>query len=393
MRAARLLRSVLLAGAIGVVGLATLVPGDPAAAEHSVLCLLCGERGAADALLNLLLFVPLGAVLGSTRPGTYRRNLTIAAVLSLLVELSQHLVPGRHVSAGDVLFNTLGAAAGIWIVANAPLWSSPARTAASRLAVLAGATAVIVFAGTGYLLSPTFPPSTYFGQWTPRLGHLEPYHGRVLDARIASIPLPPRRLADSDTVRALLRSGAPLWITATAGPPTTALGSLFSIYDDSQREILLVGPDGYDLVLRHRSRANGVRFDHPGVRLVGALGTTSPGDTVRIAVWRTEGGRCVELDRQSTCRLGFTVGSGWTVLHSDTRIPTAVLNAGWLALLMLPFGYWARRNTASLLAGAAIVGGLIVVPLATPLLATPFTEWIGAMTGATAGLCLQRGPR
>ena len=69
-------------------------------------------------------------------------------------------------------------------------------------------------------------------------------------------------------------------VHAIAGPPVTALGSLFSIADHRQRRILLIGPDRDDLVLQVRPRAADVLLDHPSRRLRGAMDAVHPGDTI-----------------------------------------------------------------------------------------------------------------
>ncbi len=60
---------------------------------------------------NVLLFAPLGIVLG-VRGGGGRRVVVIGAVLSIAIEATQFLIPGRTTSVDDVLLNTLGIATG-----------------------------------------------------------------------------------------------------------------------------------------------------------------------------------------------------------------------------------------------------------------------------------------
>lgn len=75
-----------------------------------------------DVALNLLGFVPFGFVL-AWRGG--RRGVAIAVAsglaLSLVVELAQVAIPGRHSSAVDVISNTLGAFCGAALA----LWMAP----------------------------------------------------------------------------------------------------------------------------------------------------------------------------------------------------------------------------------------------------------------------------
>ena len=67
-----------------------------------------------DVLLNVLLFMPLGAALGVLRV----RAVGAAAMgffLSTTIELLQYGIPGREPSARDVLTNTIGTIMGALI--------------------------------------------------------------------------------------------------------------------------------------------------------------------------------------------------------------------------------------------------------------------------------------
>jgi len=101
---------VLVACLVAIAAM-TLVPLH--GPEHLEL-----QPGKADPLgdvANLLLFAPLGGVLYLRRwPAV--QAIAAAAALSLAVELLQLVIPGRTTSTDDVVFNTLGAAAG-WLLA------------------------------------------------------------------------------------------------------------------------------------------------------------------------------------------------------------------------------------------------------------------------------------
>jgi glycopeptide antibiotics resistance protein len=66
---------------------------------------------AAAVLGNVLLFLPLGAVL-RLQGLRVRRVIVAGCVLSLAIELAQLAIPGRTTSTDDVLLNTAGAALG-----------------------------------------------------------------------------------------------------------------------------------------------------------------------------------------------------------------------------------------------------------------------------------------
>jgi len=97
-----------------------------------------------------------------------------------------------------------------------------------------------VVALTGVLLGPSFPDDTYYGDWTPRLGHLEWFGGRVLQASLGELAIPPGALAISSQVRRQLLSGAAIDGHGRAGPGPSGLAPLFTIADGHQREIVLL---------------------------------------------------------------------------------------------------------------------------------------------------------
>jgi glycopeptide antibiotics resistance protein len=72
-----------------------------------------------DVLLNILMYVPLGCLLGLLVRRRDRRTfaalvLTVAA-MSLAFETAQLLLPSRFPSVDDLICNTLGGALGIWL--------------------------------------------------------------------------------------------------------------------------------------------------------------------------------------------------------------------------------------------------------------------------------------
>jgi hypothetical protein len=65
---------------------------------------------------------------------------------------------------------------------------------------------------TGILLQPSYPSTIYYGQWTPRLAHLQPYDGQVTEAYLGPIEIGWRRLPNSAEVREQLHAAAPLHV-------------------------------------------------------------------------------------------------------------------------------------------------------------------------------------
>lgn len=380
-------RGVLVA-VILAIAVATLRPIFDVSFAPPVACLLCGTRGVSDFILNIALFFPLGVALAWLGM-PLRRALLTGLIGSGLIEVAQMALPGRDSSLGDVISNSVGCALGALGVTRAALvlewtWRHPPVIPVGW----GGLTATIAVA-TGWLLAPTFPESTYFGQWTPDLGHLEWYRGRVTGATVGSHPVPEGRIPDGERVRSLLTDGRPIDVRGVAGPPTTKLGSLFSIYDDRQREIVLIGPDRDDLAFRYRTRATVFNLDQPDYRGWGLLSDLTVGDSIRVRVSGTPLGSCLEINAVRVCGLNLTVGSGWSLLMYPERASRAVrwlLNLAWLAGLTAPIGLFAHRRRELMAAGTLVGAGLAGAPLVTVLGHTPLTEWAAAGLGVLIGL-------
>jgi len=105
----------------------TLPPGRPFEGAPRLL----GDRWLSDAILNVLLFVPLGAALGTGLLPT-RRLVLGAMVFSAGIESAQLFIPGRDASVPDVACNTMGAALGIALWRGRRRYLSPAGSPSGR---------------------------------------------------------------------------------------------------------------------------------------------------------------------------------------------------------------------------------------------------------------------
>jgi hypothetical protein len=303
-----------------------------------------------------------------------------AAALSGAIELCQLVLPGRDASAGDVIANAAGGMLGMWLAgAPARLLLRPSEREAVILSFgwsgVVGALTLLA----GYLLQPSFPDTVYWGQWTPNLGHLEWYRGQVLRAEIGGIPLPSRRLDSSETVRGKLREGSTLTVHALAGPTTTRLGSLFSIYDESQQEILLIGPVASDLVVRARTVAAAIGLETPCLQFRDLMMGLDPGDTLSIGLETSARGRyrLAVNDRERVEQ--FSIASLWSLLLASPTSPGTRALAGllWACTLAAPAGWWLRaRIPLGLAAFAAAV--LAIVVLSRSLGQPPEASWTAA---------------
>ncbi len=380
-----------LFGALLFILGATLTPMDAGSDPDFVACFLCGSRSSADALVNVILFAPLGLAL-ALMGRTGIRWIGYAAALSATIEFAQLAIPGRDPSLGDVCFNTLGAAIG-QIVARVGFRSlASTERAAARRSFVASVAAVLVYGLTARLLAPMLPDSTYQVWWTPKLHQLEWYHARGLHVTLGSMTLRAGEIPPTPEFRRLLRTGAPLRIEAIAGSRVRSLGPLFVVADEREREVLLIGPDRDDLVLRYRTHASEWRLDQPDLRLRGALARVVRGDTLVIEATRSTSGICLMLNGTGTCRLGYTIGSGWALLLFPEHFPPwlqQLLGAAWVGAFLIPVGIWSRKRPETLLAAGILVAGLFFLPGRSGLLPTPPLQLLGAGVAWLFGTGLQ----
>lgn len=329
----RRLPVLLAAAAVCAVTLAPL-RGPP---HPPSTCVACGVLPLAGAVLNVLLFVPLGAAAALRWRGA--RALMPGPALSLLVELAQTVVPGRQPALGDLLANSAGAALGVAIVRAAALLRRPDGGTAAVLALCAALVPVLATIGTGRLLAPAPPVPAAL-----------PYEGRAIEGR---------------------------WT---------------GVEDAAGRERLALGRAGDDVWLRYRTVAADAGLDGPEIVLRGMMAGVERGARVRVRAWRDGGRWCVRMEDRLRCA-GPAAGRGWAVLAypaSLARRLGPLADAGWMALLFVPLGCALRRRAIPLLAAAAAIGAMGVLPPIAGLSAATPGEWIGALAGLGAGIAIAR---
>ena len=331
----------------------TLTPTSDQVSDPGA-CIVCSDRGSADAILNVVLFIPFGIAIAMLVQPV--RAFVIGSLLSFAIEVAQLWIPGRHTSFGDLIFNTAGTLVGVALFASLPVLLRPSRAAAWRMSAI-WATVVIAGLPLGVrLLQPVHPPTTYFGQWTPKLNTYAHYEGRVLTARVGEVTLPPWKLDDSRRVARALSSGETLRVVAIAGPPPAGVAPIFAVADDERRQIMMLAADGTDLVYRYRTRGQELRLDSPDLRVADALRDVVTGDTLRLELERVGDGRTVVLrlnQREVSRSLGLT--DTWGLLLSVDSINRrsvvrTAIGFAWIAVLLAPLAIWLpvafRKRTA-----------------------------------------------
>jgi hypothetical protein len=377
-----------LISAIGLIAIATLTP-TPGATRGEMFCLACGERGVADVILNVLLFVPFGLALASLGL-TLRRSLLAGFLLSFGLELFQLLLPGRDPTVSDLLCNSVGSVVGYALWSGNPVSFarrlSPAAAFATLLAQLA-----IIIAGS-LLFVPALPTRVYYGQWTPEFADVKHYTGSVTHAQVGNIAVASSRITRSREVRDSLLAGATVWVVGITGKKAPGFAPIFNIFDDHQREVLSLGADRNDFVLRYRTLSAALRLDQPALRFRGMLNELERGRNFDIRVRRISHGFCVSVKSTRACPTGFNIGDAWQVLITAERLPHAlasVVRLSWLALLFLPTGFLLVRRKNLILFAATIAAVLLIVPGPAHIAPTPLSYVFSALAGLTIGAALQ----
>jgi hypothetical protein len=199
--------------------------------------------------------------------------------------------------------------------------------------------------------------------------------------------------SDSAALRGLIAAGAPVFVRAVAGPPPPSLAPLVTIHDAQQREILLVGIDGTDLVLRRLLRAFAWGLETPSLRARGVLQGLEPGDLFTLAIMTEAAGRSVEVASDPPLRLAWTLGRSWSLLlpePTSSAWGTRALDLVWIALLVMPTTIWARRRLLAWMGVGVVLLAIAALPWLDSIDPTPVREWAGVFVGMATGLWCSR---
>lgn len=385
--------------AVGLVfiGLLTLFPQPSQAARAAatpLTCLVCGDLGGVDLFLNILLFIPLGLGLGLAG-FSWRRAVLLAFLLSFSIELLQmKVIAGRDASLSDLLTNTTGGGLGALAGSYWRRLVYPPPVPARLLALACSLSLLGIWAGTAWAFGPSWPVGApWYGQWAPDLGgSFKPFLGRVLAVEAGGEPLLPGRALDEQRLEDAVAANPSVAFRAVLGPRPTRLAPVGAIYDDWQRQVILLGQDRQDLAFRLSTRARILRIWSPTINLRDGM-AGQPGDTVEATGALRNGAfelgsRIGGVVRTRTLPLsaswGWSLVTPWnSVLGEEVHSLTALWIIGLLALL----GYWSVLAGGAALAIVPVTAVLLIgaVPYAAGLPAAHWSEWVAAMIGAALG--------
>jgi hypothetical protein len=346
---------------------------------HHFFCILCSRQPVSGFLLNLLLFIPLGVVLGWSGRGIGRSTL-LGACISVVIETAQWFIPGRESALSDIVANSAGALLGalLWEAGSGLLDPSPER----RVRLGRGWVALAVLAQVlmAVLLPAALPHDEYFAQWNWNCLGLEPYPGAVRDARIGDVFLPSRVLRTSPRVRDLLLRGEHLDIAATAGPRPDGETTLFCISNGHHDYILMMLIDRDDIVLLPRHMTDVLGLAPLELRIPGAMNRVPPGGAIAVSAWRERGRWCVSLGEERSCER-ISAGSLWRIVSPGRAAANPLLDVIWMAFLFFPLGYYAVSGAGLVVA----VSPMALLGLGPTGIVFSLLPIAGALSGVVAG--------
>ncbi len=373
--------------AAALAGLATLTPREVTPGQDELtLCVLCGERSLADLLANIALFLPLGFALRRFGVAAWA-VLLVALGASIAIELAQLLIPGRTSSVSDLIGNALGGLVGALLAAPRSRDVGAPRRRVVAAALLAGG----AVAFCGWLLRPADSAVARFSHWSPRFGHLAAWTGTVTRAAIDGRDLPHGEIEGDAHLRSLLDHDGGIELAGIAGAAPARLAPIFMLTDTEYRELLLIGADGPDLVVRWRRRSNEFLLEAPTGRFAGLLGPVGAGSALTIQVEIDGATACATVNGRRDCLPAPSAGAGWSLLQSSAGVSRGTqrgLDGTTVFVLLLPLGLALARGGSR---GLSLGVGLTLAACAAATAAAGIAT-IGLVEGAGALLALA-GPR
>ncbi len=355
-RPAGVARTAGLAGALALIAVATLSPGDGRGlARLAHWCWQCGALWMADGASNVLLFLPLGVALAA-RGWRVPAVAAAGCAVTGLVETLQWVgvPPGRLASRGDLVANVLGTllGAGLWQLRG---WRHPATPRAAR---------ALAFAWVGGVAAVTMGTAAAL-----RPAGLARWDSRPVVSPVTHVPGSGWFEGITDSVQVdgvLVRRGytGPVILATRPSPaatratlhvhgrdPTPAPVPLLVLHDaGAWRPWLAVAQRGTaaEATLTRTGGAWGLAM--PVLSLPGAFAPRAPEEPLRLTVTTTPQAMTVAGRAgpwASARTLPLTPLLGWALLQAEVRTDGAwapLVATLWLALLAVPVGWWGAQG-------------------------------------------------
>ena len=335
---------LLLLGTIGVI----LMTLRPTALQTGAVCVLCGPHAGAEALVNVVLFIPIGA--GLALLGLrWRTAVLIGIAATVVIEVLQLALPlGRSASLLDLVTTFAGTLIGFYVGEHRRRFAFPRSRLALRYAVTAGVAWLVMMTLSAAALLPSVPAGAYLAQWAPALEGHERYTGRVLSVHVSGVSIANGPVAAGDVLHSAMREGIATEATIVSQGAPLRLAPILRVLTTDSTEALMLGQRHDDLVFRSRVIGSALRFVTPSVVMPDALSSrlaTERGAMIISGV--RDGGQLRAGAFGSEAILHLHAGTGWLLLAppgSALQASADALSALWAGIPLFGASYWAGRR-------------------------------------------------
>jgi hypothetical protein len=383
------------------IAVLTLQP-DPravaAAARTPLTCIICGDRGGVDVVLNILLFIPLGFGL-RLAAWPWRRVGLAAFLVSFTVETLQYFViAGRDASLGDVLSNSTGGVLGAALVPCSFALLAPSPRLARHLLIAGCPIWVLQLAVSAWLQGPGAQTWHLNSRWAHHTPDIYPFFGEVKSVTLDGSAMPPQGPPPDrgEIAKRMKRGETTLVIEALSGTPTEDHHWVYMMKAGQTPQLSLT-QRGRSAVLMVPARASRFKLRTPTLSLADGF-PSRPGVPVSLHGGRHGDSVWVEASyagEERAIEITLSPAHGWAMIapFNFPLGPALRLVTGlWLALWTIPLGYWGarsgRRFWAAGVLAVTLAIGLGVVPALGGHAPAHWSEWLSAALSAAAGWAL-----
>jgi VanZ family protein len=230
-------------------------------------------------------------------------------------------------------------------------------------------------------------------------GHLEAVRTvwsphRLEDVAINGVSIPVGKVADWAELRRLLRDGTTLNGVLTCGRAVDSRGPVFLIAGAWERDFVKLEARGADLAFYPWTWARWLKLQSPPSRLKAGLDRCDPGRQMRLTVDGHFQNPRMVLDGQTFHMDSLGVGSAWAFIFHSDLLPVGIQKSctlAWLALLVLPIGFWARITIVCTVAIVITATAFFVVPIIFNIRPVDTSQLAALALGVSFGVLCRRG--